>query len=104
MPVRRTIQSESTPMRSAISVLATTRSGSLWPRPMMRAVRMGARQPDACSSAVSVSGIDEVLGGCLDLGARDDPLGEAREHLAGTGLDVALGAGLVQRGERLAPA
>src|SRR4029079_242542 len=104
MPVRRTIQSESTPMPSAISALPTTRSGSLWPRPMIRAVRMGMRQLVVCSSAVSVSGIHELLGGRLDLRAGDDPLGEAREHLAGTGLDEALRAGVVQRRERLAPA
>src|SRR5918994_2778886 len=104
MPVRRTIHSESTPMPSAISALATTRSGSLWPRPMIRAVRSGIRPANACSSAVRVSGIDELLGGRLDLGARDDPLGEAREHLAGPDLDEALGAGVVQSGEGLPPA
>src|SRR5215213_8691791 len=104
MPVRRTIHSESTPMRSAISPFATTRSGSLWPRPMMRAVRSGRRPVTASCSARSVSGIDELLGGRLDLGAGDDPLGEAREHLARPHLDEALRAGRMQRGERLAPA
>ena len=48
--------------------------------------------------------MDELLRGRLDLGAGDDPLGEAREHLARAGLDEALRAGVVQRGERLAPA
>src|SRR5829696_9433654 len=106
MPVRRTIQSESTPMRSAISALATTRSGILCPRPMMRAVRNGLRPVDACSPAVSVpaSSIDELLGGGLDLRAGDDPLGQAREHLAGTDLEEALRAGVMQGGEGLAPA
>src|SRR5215217_3386908 len=104
MPVRRTIQSESTPMRSAISALATTRSGSLCPRPMIRAMRSGVRPFKACSSAVSVSGMDELLGGRLDLRAGEDPLGQAREHLPGTDLDEALRAGVVQRGEGLAPA
>src|SRR5215203_3111295 len=104
MPVRRTIQSESTPMRSAISALATTRSGSLCPRPMIRAMRSGVRPFRVCSSAVNVSGMDEVLRGRLDRRAGDDPLGEAREHLARADLDEALRAGVVQRGEGLAPA
>src|SRR5215204_211258 len=104
MPVRRTIHSESTPMRSAISPLPTTRSGSLWPRPMMLALRNGTRPDDAGCSAVSASGIDELLGGRLDLRAGKDPLGQAREHLAGTDLDEALRAGVMQRGEGLAPA
>src|SRR5215207_8155424 len=104
MPVRRTIQSESTPIRSAISALPTTRSGSLWPRPTMRAVRSSVRAAIVCSPAVSVSGIDELLGGRLDLRAGDDPLGQAREHLAGTDLDEALRAAVVQCRERLAPA
>src|SRR5829696_1547241 len=105
MPVRRTIQSESTPMRSAISALPTTRSGSLCPRPMIRAVRSGVRPFNVWSSAVRISGMDPpVLGGGLDLRAGDDPLGQAREHLAGTDLDEALRAGVMQRGEGLAPA
>ena len=46
-------------MRSAIGPFGTTRSGSLCPRPMMRAVRAGARRPSIVFtvSAVTVSGM-----------------------------------------------
>src|SRR6188472_780131 len=100
MPVRRTIQSESTPIRSAIGPFGITRSGSLWPRPMMRAVRAGAVfPPRPLTVVVAVSGIDRHLARRLDLGTGDDPLGEPREHLARADLDEAGGAGVVQGGE-----
>src|SRR5215218_10934246 len=104
MPVRRMIQSESTPMRSAIGPFGTTRSGSLWPRPTTRAVRSGARRPFIVFSVASVvSGMDALRGG-LDLRAGHDPLGEPGQHLAGADLDEARRAGVVHGGERLAPA
>src|SRR5215213_8230952 len=99
------IQSPSTPMRSAIGPFGTTRSGSLWPRPTMRAVRTGAvRWPLAVSGVVAVSGIDRDLARRLDLGAGDDALRQPGEHLARADLDEAGRAGLVDGGERLAPA
>src|SRR5215211_4854714 len=115
MPVRRTIHSESTPIRSAIGPLETTRSGSLWPRPTMRAVRAGATRPSSSLvvSVVTVSGMDGPrfvrrigagLRRSLDLGAGDDPLREPRQHLARPDLDEAPRAGVVHRGEGLTPA
>src|SRR5688500_11461188 len=103
MPVRRTIHSESTPMRSAIAPLVTTRSGSLWPRPTTRAVRAGASRPFSRCASTTIAGMHD-LGRRLHLRAGDDPLGQAREHLAGPDLDEPRGAGVVQRGVGLAPA
>src|SRR3954466_15318760 len=103
MPVRRVIHSESTPIRSAIGPFGTTRSGSLWPRPSTRAVRSSV--PCGLRAVVAVEvrlGMDGLIRR-LDLRAGDDPLGQPREHLAGADLDEPLGAGRVQRGERLAP-
>src|SRR5215207_432426 len=107
MPVRRAIQSASTPMRSAIGPFGTTRSGSLWPRPTTRAVRGGAMRPltFAAFSVASDSGMDGApLVRSLDLRSVDDPLAQPGQHLAGADLDEARGAGVVQSGERLAPA
>src|ERR671917_1868815 len=104
MPVRRRIQSESTPIRSAIGPLGTTRSGSRWPSPTIRAVRAGANRGsrDSTAWAASDSGMDGApLGRRLDLRAGDDALGQPREDLPRADLDEARGAGLVQRGERL---
>src|SRR5829696_8814361 len=123
MPVRRVIQSESTPIRSAIGPFGTTWSGSLWPRAITRAVRGGATRPlsgltDSWVKGSGMKGVGVLGGGrggsgCrrgvvlrrgLHLRSRDDPLGEPRQHLAGANLDEALGARVVQRREGLAPA
>src|SRR5215208_2245190 len=106
MPVRRTIHSASTPMRSAIGPFGTTRSGSLWPRPTTRAVRTGATKPPPAIefSAVRASGMDGGLRRGLGLRALDDSPGEPGEHLARADLDEATRAGVVHRGEGLAPA
>src|SRR5215207_2215597 len=103
MPVRRVIQSESTPIRSAIGPLVTTRSGSLWPRPTTRAVRGGAKRPLMVFSVVaSVSGMDALLRS-LDLRPGHDPLRKPRQDLAGADLDEAGRAGIVDGGKGLAP-
>src|SRR3954464_2623097 len=105
MPVRRVIHSESTPIRSAIGPFGTTRSGSLWPRPSTRAVRSSVPRGLRAVVAGEVRlGMDGLLTRRLDLRARDDPLGQPREHLARADLDEPLGAGRVQRAEGLTPA
>src|SRR5690242_7516509 len=123
MPVRRVIHSESTPIRSAIGPFGTTRSGSLWPRPSTRAVRSSVPRGLRAVVAVEVRlGMDPasagglgIAAGNIDAGlvtglasrrrlhprARDDPLGQPREHLARADLDEALGARLMQRAEGL---
>src|SRR5215210_6719736 len=108
MPVRRVIQSESTPMRSAIGPFGTTRSGSLWPSPTTRAVRAGAKRPLMSMGASARSGLGmncslweggRISGGSglgldgrLDLRPGDDPLREACQDLARADLDEAGGA------------
>src|SRR3954471_9775385 len=113
MPVRLTIQASSTPRRSAIGPLGTTSGGTWWPSPRIVAVRGGATvrplwrasRATAARSGGSVAlRMRDLHVDRFDLGAGDDPLAEARQHLAGADLDEAAGAGLVQRGERLAPA
>src|SRR3954451_929815 len=72
----------------------------------MRAVRGGAVRPSMVAASVARdSGMDFMLGvgGCLDIGARNDALGEPGEDLAGPDLDESLGTGVVERKERLAP-
>src|SRR4051794_10944575 len=113
MPVRLTIQASSTPRRSAIGPLGTTSAGTWWPSPRIVAVRGGATarplwrasRATAARSGGSVAlRMRDLRLERLDLGAGDDPLAEAREHLARPDLDEAPRAGLVQRRERLAPA
>src|SRR5690242_20448010 len=104
MPVRRTIHSESTPMRSAIGPFGTTRSGSLWPSPSTRAVRSSVPRGLRAVVAVEVRLGMDGFARRLDPRARHDPLGQPCKHLARADLDEAPGAGLVQRREGLPPA
>src|SRR4051794_14542290 len=107
MPVRRTIQSSSTPIRAPTSALPTTRSGRWAPRPTIRAVRTEAgRLPFAlgADAGAAASGTDARLRRGLDDDALDDPLAHAGEQLARPDLVEALGARGVEGEERLAPA
>src|SRR5215210_3377719 len=113
-PVRLTIHASSTPRRPASTELGTTSAGLQWPRPMMLAVRWGAKDEPlrvASRAIVRSSGGSMALciGGLqargLDLRAvAEDALAEAGEHLAGADLDVAGAAGGLQGEHRLAPA
>src|SRR4051812_9725610 len=104
MPVRRGVPSEATPVPPPDGPVGTTRSGSLWPRPITRAVRSSVPRGLRAVVAVEVRlGMDGLLTRRLDLRARDDPLGQPREHLARADLDEPLRAGRVQRAEGLTP-
>src|SRR5215210_4305465 len=113
-PVRLTIHASSTPRRPASTELGTTSAGLQWPRPMMLAVRWGAKlEPLRVASRAIVrrSGGSVALRiGGLQARGRDlravgqDALAEAGEHLAGADLHVA-GAAFGLEGEHgLAPA
>src|SRR3954463_5320545 len=109
--VRLTIQASSTPIRPAIAEFGTTSAGIQWPSPEMVAVRCGfgvtpsrvaSRAIEARSGGSVALRMGQLRG--LDLAAgREDPLAEAREHLARADLDVAGHAGVMQREHRLAP-
>src|SRR5690349_8157911 len=113
-PVRLTIQASSTPRRPASAELGTTSAGLQWPRPMMLAVRWGAKLDPlrvASRAIVRRSGgsVALCIGGLqargLDLRAvGEDALAEAGEHLARADLDVARAALGLQGEHRLAPA
>src|SRR5215203_5613903 len=110
-PVRLTIHASSTPSRPARAEFGTTSAGLKWPRPMMLAVRWGAKADPlrvASRAIVRRSGGSVAL--CirglqargLDLRAvREDALAEAGEDLARTDLHPSGHAGLVEREHRL---
>src|SRR4051812_17023485 len=113
-PVRLMIQASSTPRRPASAEFGTTSAGLKWPRPMMLAVRWGAKAAPlrvASRAIVRRSGgsvalcIGRLQARGLDLRAvGEDALAEAGEHLAGTDLDEPRRARRVQGEHRLAPA
>src|SRR5829696_9203604 len=113
-PVRLTIQASSTPKRPASAELGTTSAGLKWPRPTMLAVRWGAKaEPVRVASRAIVRRSGGSVALCIrGLQARglhawavgEDPLAEARQHLAGADLDEPGHAGGVQREHRLPPA
>src|SRR5215216_5812703 len=124
MPVRLTIHASSTPMRSAIGPFGTTSGGTWWPSPRIRAVRAGVRMlplrvasraivarsggravlrivpPTTCAHRDRLAGDVRRLDGAV----LEDPLAEAREHLARPDLDEAARPCLVHRDDGLAPA
>src|SRR5215210_4628626 len=113
-PVRLTIHASSTPRRPASTELGTTSAGLQWPRPMMLAVRWGAKlEPLRVASRAIVrrsgGSVALCIGGLqargLDLRAvREDALAQAGEHLARADLDEAGGASRAEGEHRLAPA
>src|SRR5256885_2349067 len=105
-PVRFTIQASSTPRRSAIGPLATTRSGTAIPTDAIAAPpETGLARPGRRSSPVASSGTGGLQVGKrqrLDLGKR--PPDKTLQHLARPDLDEALGTEIAEGRHRLAPA
>src|SRR5215218_7190811 len=113
-PVRLTIHASSTPSRPASAEFGTTSAGLKWPRPMMLAVRCGAKRAPlrVASRAIvrrSAGSVALCIGGLQARGldpraVREDALAESGEDLAGADLDEPGRAGLVEGEHRLAPA